>query len=129
MAYHTVTIADTGESYRCAEHRSVLEGMEALGKKGIPVGCRQGGCGVCKVRIVSGSVRLLGPVSRAHVSASEQSQGYTLACRAAPESPVQLQVCARLSKPFSPSCNSFSPPVAAAPAPAAAAARHHQPGD
>ena len=125
----TVEIAQTGESYMCATDENLLKGMLKLGRKGIPAGCVSGGCGVCKVRIVSGSVRLLGPVSRAHVSASEQSQGYTLACRAAPESPVQLQVCARLSKPFSPSCNSFSPPVAAAPASAAAAARHHQPGD
>ena len=126
---YSVCVTQTGERYDCRSSESLLQGMLRLGRKGIPAGCTNGGCGVCKVRIVSGSVRLLGPVSRAHVSASEQSQGYTLACRAAPESPVQLQVCARLSKPFSPSCNSFSPPVAAAPAPAAAAARHHQPGD
>ena len=66
MAYHTVTIADTGESYRCAEHRSVLEGMEALGKKGIPVGCRQGGCGVCKVQVLEGD-----PVLPSHLKPSK----------------------------------------------------------
>ena len=48
--YFTITIDDTGESYRCVDYRSALQGMEALGKKGIPVGCRSGGCGVCKVK-------------------------------------------------------------------------------
>ena len=43
MAAYTITIEDTGESYRCVDYRSVLEGMEALGKRGIPVGCRNGG--------------------------------------------------------------------------------------
>jgi hypothetical protein len=38
--HYTITIDDTGESYRCADDRSVLAGMEALGKKGI-LGCRQ----------------------------------------------------------------------------------------
>ena len=49
MQKFVICIEDTGEQYACADSRSVLEGMEALGKKGIPVGCRQGGCGVCKV--------------------------------------------------------------------------------
>ena len=29
--------------------------MERLGRKGITVGCRQGGCGVCKVAVLPGS--------------------------------------------------------------------------
>ena len=34
MATHyTITLDDTGESYRCVDYRSVLHGMEALGKK------------------------------------------------------------------------------------------------
>ena len=44
MQKFVIHIEDTGESYTATETRSVLEGMEALGKKGIPVGCRQGGC-------------------------------------------------------------------------------------
>ena len=30
MASFSITIADTGETYRCGEQRSVLEGMEVL---------------------------------------------------------------------------------------------------
>lgn len=95
-----VCISQTGESYACATNESLLAGMLRLGRKGIPVGCVNGGCGVCKVRIVSGAVQSLGPVSRAHVSADEEAHGYTLACRVAPAGAVQLEVAARLRKPF-----------------------------
>ena len=79
-----VTIEQTGESYPCAIGESLLKGMLRLGRKGIPAGCVNGGCGVCKVRITSGSTELLGPISRAHVSEYEETQGYTLACRVGP---------------------------------------------
>lgn len=96
-----VSVAQTGETYMCAGDESLLRGMMRLGRKGIPAGCVNGGCGVCKVRIVAGSVRVLGPISRAHVSLAEEAQGYTLACRAAPTAPVRLEVAPRLTKPFS----------------------------
>ncbi len=37
-AFVTVTIADTGETYRCRTDESLLEGMRRMGKRGIPVG-------------------------------------------------------------------------------------------
>ncbi len=67
----------------------------------IPAGCVNGGCGVCKVRIVEGSVRALGPVSRAHVSADEEEAGLTLACRVAPSCAVTLEVAGKLQRQFS----------------------------
>ena len=97
MAHHTITIEDTGESYRCVDWRSVLHGMEALGKKGIPVGCRQGGCGVCKVQILEGqySKRVM---SRAYVSAEEEAAGIVLACRVKPRSDIRLAVLGKMKK-------------------------------
>ncbi len=97
----TVHVEPTHESYACACDESLLQGMVRLGRKGIPVGCVNGGCGVCKVRIVQGEIKPLGPISRAHVSADEQAQGYTLACRVAPVTAVHLEVSGRLVKPFS----------------------------
>ena len=95
-----VTIAQTGESYPCAIGESLLQGMMRLGRKGIPVGCVNGGCGVCKVRVTQGTTEVLGPVSRAHVSAEEEAQGYTLACRVGPTCEVALEVAGKMSKPF-----------------------------
>ncbi|MDP2220399.1 MAG: 2Fe-2S iron-sulfur cluster binding domain-containing protein [Hydrogenophaga sp.] len=96
-----VHVAQTGEQYPCASNESLLTGMLRLGRKGIPVGCVNGGCGVCKVRILNGDIKALGPISRAHVTVDEEAQGYTLACRVAPTTPVHLEVAGKLNKPFS----------------------------
>jgi 3-phenylpropionate/trans-cinnamate dioxygenase ferredoxin reductase subunit len=95
-----VEVIDTGEQYPCALDESLLRGMLRLGRRGIPVGCVNGGCGVCKVRILSGEVRRLGPISRAHVSQEDETLGCTLACRVAPTTDVALAVEGRMSKPF-----------------------------
>ena len=96
-----VTVAQTKETYPCAIGESLLQGMLRLGRKGIPVGCVNGGCGVCKVRIVEGEVQRLGPVSRAHVTQDEERRGYTLACRVGPVTAVRLEVAGKFEKPFS----------------------------
>jgi 3-phenylpropionate/trans-cinnamate dioxygenase ferredoxin reductase subunit len=95
-----VEVLDSGEQYLCALDESLLRGMLRLGRRGIPVGCVNGGCGVCKVRILRGEVRHLGPISRAHVSQEDEALGYTLACRVAPITDVVLAVAGRMSKPF-----------------------------
>jgi len=97
MPIHTVTIEDDGSSYRCYESQTLLEGMENLGKKGIPVGCRGGGCGVCKVQIESGTYTKR-VMSREHISAAEEAQGCVLACRVKPTSPVSLRVIGQMKK-------------------------------
>jgi ferredoxin len=97
----SVSVGQTGETYLCATDESLLRGMLRLGRKGIPAGCVNGGCGVCKVRIAAGEVRSLGPVSRAHVSVDEECRGVTLACRVAPVTAVRLDVAGKLAKPFS----------------------------
>lgn len=96
-----IHVAQSDETFPCAANESLLQGMVRLGRKGIPVGCVNGGCGVCKVRIVSGDIKALGPISRAHVTVDEEQQGYTLACRVAPQTAVDLEVAGKLNKPFS----------------------------
>lgn len=96
----SVHVAQTDESYSCATSESLLQGMLRLGRKGIPVGCVNGGCGVCKVHVLEGQCQPLGPISRAHVTAAEEAQGITLACRVAPLTPVRLEVVGKFEKPF-----------------------------
>ncbi|PQJ25025.1 ferredoxin, partial [Limnobacter sp. SAORIC-690] len=42
---HRVAIQNTKEEYTCSSEDNLLKGMEQLNRKGIPVGCRGGGCG------------------------------------------------------------------------------------
>ncbi|MBS1191299.1 MAG: ferredoxin [Rhodocyclaceae bacterium] len=97
MLYHTVTIEETGESYRCSPEETVLAGMERLGRRGIPVGCRGGGCGVCKVEVLSGTY-LKRVMSREYVSEEDEREGRVLACRIRPTSDLRLRVIGKLQK-------------------------------
>lgn len=97
MVRYEVRIEDSGDSYQCADDRSLLAGMESLGKKGIPVGCRNGGCGVCKVQIVSGTY-VARVMSRAHVSEEDERSGCVLSCRVRPTSAIVLRVLGAFRK-------------------------------
>ncbi|MGO9391758.1 2Fe-2S iron-sulfur cluster-binding protein [Rhodoblastus sp.] len=57
----------------------------------LPVGCRRGGCGVCRMRVTSGSFHA-DPMSRAHVSVEEEASGLVLACCIYPRSELSLRL-------------------------------------
>ncbi|WP_440995064.1 2Fe-2S iron-sulfur cluster-binding protein [Arhodomonas sp. SL1] len=94
---YRITILDTGELYSCPGSVSVLKAMAQLGRKGIPSGCHGGGCGVCKVQVVSGEIETL-PMSRTHVSEAEEQAGLALACRCYPGSDISLKVIGKMQK-------------------------------
>lgn len=94
---HAIHLSSTGESYPCAEGQDVLRAMETLGRRGIPVGCRNGGCGLCKVRITHGEFAQ-GRMSRAFVSATEEDDGVVLACRVFPRSDLAIDPLAPLTR-------------------------------
>ena len=95
---HQIVIADTAETYLCGEDETLLKAMERLNRKGIPVGCRGGGCGICKVQITAGDC-LRRRMSRAHVSQEDEARGIGLACCLLPQSDVTLQVLGQLRSP------------------------------
>ena len=92
-----ITINNTGEVYSCDEKKHLLAGMIQLGKKGIPVGCRSGGCGVCKIKVLSGDYTSK-KMSRDHISEDEERQGIMLACRVFPQTDISLSVIGHLQK-------------------------------
>jgi ferredoxin len=71
--------------------------MTRLGCGLIPVGCTNGGCGVCKIEILRGDYQT-GLMSRAHVTEDEQERGIALACKVYPRSDLTLRVLGKLSK-------------------------------
>jgi ferredoxin len=89
--HHDITIANTAEHFACSPEQSLLAAMERLGRKGIPVGCRNGGCGVCKVRVRSGTYRTA-KMSRAVLSEAEQADGCLLACKTYPTGDMVVHV-------------------------------------
>lgn len=55
-------------------------------------GCRRGGCGVCKVELVSGGVRYPTQVADQVLSPAERAAGVCLSCRAVPEGDVVIRL-------------------------------------
>jgi ferredoxin len=98
VAQVEVTILDTKETFRCRTNESLLTGMYRLGKRGIPVGCRSGGCSVCKVQIVSGAYAPLRPMSREFISDQDLAEGRVLACCVRPLEEIALSVIGKLHK-------------------------------
>lgn len=88
---HAITVEGVDGSFPCGEEQSVLSALAPLHRRRIECGCRGGGCGVCRVEILSGEVET-GPMSVAHVSAEERAQGIALSCRVYPRSAVKLRV-------------------------------------
>lgn len=92
-----VLIEDSGEVFRCDDSQNLLRSMAVLGHRGIPVGCRGGGCGVCKVRVTDGEFRTR-KMSRACISEEEERAGVVLACRLFPAGDLSLTVVGKLQK-------------------------------
>lgn len=90
MAEFVITIQRSGQHFSCTGDEYVLKAMERHGLRTIAVGCRGGGCGVCRVRVLRGNY-VCGPMSKAQVSTTQQQQGYALACRLKPTGDLVLE--------------------------------------
>lgn len=85
-----VTILPGDHPFSCARDQSVLKAMMARGLRTVAIGCRGGGCGVCRIRVVSGEFIAL-PMSRARISPTDERDGIVLACRIFPRSNLLIE--------------------------------------
>ncbi len=92
----SIMIDGAADAFACSTDTPVLIAMERSGRKAIAVGCRGGGCGFCRVHVRAGAYRT-GRMSRAHVTAEEEHQGYALACRLFPLDDLVLAPARRIA--------------------------------
>ena len=90
-----VQVEGYDETFTCADDQTVLRCTEIGIKRRIPVGCRQGGCGVCKVEVLNGSFRAR-VMSRAHVTVEDQAAGRVLSCCIWEASDLTVRVLGRM---------------------------------
>ena len=91
---YRIRVADTSLEFTCREGQPVLSAMSDAGQKCMTVGCRSGGCGVCRVQVLSGEFDT-GLMSRAEVCAGDRAIGIVLACQLLPHSDLVLRVLGR----------------------------------
>lgn len=84
-----VEVDGVSGDFPCPSGRTLLEAMIAAGRSNIKVGCRSGGCGVCRVRIQRGTYQSQ-KMSRSRISEQDEADGIVLACRILPESDMAL---------------------------------------
>ncbi|MCS0631253.1 2Fe-2S iron-sulfur cluster-binding protein [Telluria mixta] len=96
--FYLVRFQDTDETVACRADESVLAALVRTGKKGVPVGCRGGGCGICKVTVRSGRFAKLKPMSRNRVSEADELAHNVLACCICPQSDIEVRVIGKLSE-------------------------------
>jgi ferredoxin len=94
---YEITIENTAEVFGCSSHQHLLQGMESLGRRGIPVGCRGGGCGICKVQVTSGAY-VKKKMNRAVISEQDESENIVLACRCFPAGELSIKVIGKIEK-------------------------------
>jgi ferredoxin len=97
LEHHEVRIEETGECFVCRESETALNALARSGRKGIPLGCRGGGCGICKVEVLAGSFQKR-PMSRSHVSEDDEAHNRVLACCIVPQTDIQLRVIGKIQR-------------------------------
>ena len=84
-----VTIQPSGRQFQMARDETVLSAALAAGI-GLPYGCKDGACGSCKCKLLSGRVIHGAHQSKALSDADEQA-GWMLTCCATPQSDIVLE--------------------------------------
>ena len=68
--------------------------LRALARAGLRyrVGCKRGGCGICKVQLKLGEVRYERPIADSVLSDDERVEGICLSCRAVPITNIVIEL-------------------------------------
>ena len=85
----TITIEPSGRSYTAEPDEAMLAAGIRQGI-GLPYGCKDGACGSCKCKLVSGTV-VHGPHQAKALSAEEEAAGFVLTCCGVAHSDVVIE--------------------------------------
>ena len=95
---HRVHLAGTGESFDVQADESVLAAAKRAGVR-LPHSCTIGGCGSCRVKLVSGRVGY--DWTPTALSAEEAAAGYALMCQARCHTDLEIELPTRRLAPAS----------------------------
>ncbi|MFA5682574.1 MAG: CDP-6-deoxy-delta-3,4-glucoseen reductase [Hydrogenophaga sp.] len=85
----TITVEPSGRSFSSSPEETILAAGIRQGV-GLPYGCKDGACGSCKCKLVSGQVTH-GPHQSKALSAEEEAAGYILTCCGTAQSDVVIE--------------------------------------
>ena len=85
----SITVEPSGRAFHVVDNETILSAAIRQGI-GLPYGCKDGACGSCKCKLLSGSVTH-GPHQAKALSAEEEAAGYVLTCCGVAHSDVVLE--------------------------------------
>ena len=83
----TVEMEGGADAFACRSDQNLLAAMISARRTGIKVGCRNGGCGVCRVHVTRGRYDSQ-KMTRSRISEADEAAGIVLACRISPLSDI-----------------------------------------
>lgn len=84
-----VTVSPSGHQFACEEDETILTAA-LRANVGLPHGCKNGACGACKGKIVTGE-SVLGKHQEKTLTQEEAAQGFSLFCCAKPLSDITIE--------------------------------------
>ena len=97
-----IIVQPSGTEIHVSPDDTVLAGLQKAGYA-YTVGCRRGGCGICKIDVLEGSFSYNRPVADTVVTEEERTDGTCLSCRAVPDGDITIEMRdgnVRLVNPF-----------------------------
>lgn len=89
---YLIRVLETKKEFLCEENTVVLEAMKRSGTGPVLYGCFGGGCGVCRMKVLSGDYEIVQKMSRVHIS--DLKEHIVLICCIVPRS--DLVITARI---------------------------------
>jgi len=89
---YKITLSPVGDTVPCSPEETVLGAILGSGVS-VMFGCRGGGCGTCKMRVISGQVEH-GRCSAAVLLEAEKESGWFLSCQARALSDLAIELTA-----------------------------------
>jgi ferredoxin len=86
-----VTVLPDGVRVAAQEDETLLRILSRAGLR-YRVGCKRGGCGICKVQLVLGEIRYERPIAGSVLSDDERVNGICLSCRAVPLTNIVIEL-------------------------------------
>jgi ferredoxin len=89
---YTITLSPVGDTAPCSPEETVLAAILGSGAS-VMFGCRGGGCGTCRMRVISGKVEH-GHSSAAVLPEEDRESGWFLSCQARALSDLTIELTA-----------------------------------
>ncbi len=86
---YQIALQPGGQTFSASSDQTILDAALAAGVQ-LPYGCRDGVCGVCKGKVLSGETEA-GKFSSSALDDAERAAGYALFCRTQPRSDLVLE--------------------------------------